>query len=620
MEHQPRTSRLHRPGPPPGTLHDRAPVPVDGEVVGTVLGGRYRIGECIGAGAMGVVWTAWDRRLRRTVAVKQLAARGHRDATEERLARARAMREGRIAARVAHPRAIAVLDVVVNSAGPWLVMEYLPSRSLAALLAAHGPLEPTEAAWVGAQVADALGAVHEAGIVHGDIKPGNVLITDDGVAKITDFGVSRATWDTTATGGGTVAGTPGYFAPEVARGEEPTPASDVFSLGATLYAAVENELVCGRHDNTLAVLHAMAEGRLRPATRAGVLGRPLAAMLRLDPTHRPGTGAVERALRARGGTTPFVPAPRSGGGDVAADVPVPRRPGTANLPSTASGPVAAPTPGPDTGPGEGPGSGVVPDPAPDPVPDPAAADPAAPTPAPPTPAAAPSPAAEPVAGDPQAPAAAAAASSLARPGVTAARRTPRITPVARTGRDHPGRRRRTAVVAAASGLVLAAGIGVAVAATGAGGTVAAPAAPVPGTTEPAPADPLGGAGSTATPTPTPSVAAPVAPQDPSASSDPATVVVNYYASLPGDIDGAWAVLSDEARDDSGGYEGYCHFWSGISAVRATDVSVRGSTVTADIEFTTTSGRTSRENYRFEVDRDDDGQVRIERAQRSSDSS
>ena len=179
-------------------------------------------------------------------------------------------------------------------------MEYLPSRSLAALIAEHGPLEPAEAAWVGAQVADALGAVHEAGIVHGDIKPGNVLITDDGVAKITDFGVSRATWDTTATGGGTVAGTPGYFAPEVARGGDPTPASDVFSLGATLYAAVENELVCGHHDNTLAVLHAMAEGKLRPATRAGVLGRPLAAMLRLDPAHRPGTGAVERALRSRG--------------------------------------------------------------------------------------------------------------------------------------------------------------------------------------------------------------------------------------------------------------------------------------------------------------------------------
>ena len=357
MQHQPRTSRLHRPVAAPSTMHDAAPVPVDVSVAGTVLGGRYRIGECIGSGAMGVVWTAWDRRLRRTVAVKQLADGGHRDATEERVARARAMREGRIAARVVHPRAIAVFDVVVDDLGPWLVMEYLPSRSLAALIAEHGPLEPAEAAWVGAQVADALGAVHEAGIVHGDIKPGNVLITDDGVAKITDFGVSRATWDTTATGGGTVAGTPGYFAPEVARGGDPTPASDVFSLGATLYAAVENELVCGHHDNTLAVLHAMAEGKLRPATRAGVLGRPLAAMLRLDPAHRPGTGAVERALRSRG-TAPFVPAPRR------AAVPAPRVTGTAEVPVPApsaeepgeDGPaeaVAAVTPTPAvTGPSE----------------------------------------------------------------------------------------------------------------------------------------------------------------------------------------------------------------------------------------------------------------------------
>lgn len=253
MQHQPRTSRLHGPVAAPSTMHDAAPAPIDTSVVGTVLGGRYRIGECIGAGAMGVVFTAWDRRLRRTVAVKQLAARGYRDATEERLARARAMREGRIAARVVHPRAIAVFDVVVDDSGPWLVMEYLPSRSLAAVLADQGPLAPSEAAWIGAQVAEALGAVHEAGIVHGDIKPGNVLITDEGVAKITDFGVSRATWDTTCTGGGMVAGTPGYFAPEMARGGDPSPASDVFSLGATLYAAVENELVCGRHDNTLEI-------------------------------------------------------------------------------------------------------------------------------------------------------------------------------------------------------------------------------------------------------------------------------------------------------------------------------------------------------------------------------
>ncbi|MEJ2887572.1 serine/threonine-protein kinase [Actinomycetospora aeridis] len=603
MEHQPRTSRLHGPVAAPSTTHDGASAPVDTSAEGTVLGGRYRIGECIGAGAMGVVFTAWDRRLRRTVAVKQLAVRGHHDATEARIARARAMREGRIAARVVHPRAIAVFDVVVDGdrgagRGPWLVMEYLPSRSLAAVLAEQGPLEPAEAAWIGAQVADALGAVHEAGIVHGDIKPGNVLIADDGVAKITDFGVSRASWDTTSTGGGMVAGTPGYFAPEVARGGDPSPASDVFSLGATLYAAVENELVCGRLDNTLAVLHAMAEGRLRPAARAGVLGRPLAAMLRLDPAHRPATGAVERALRARAGTRPFVPAPRAeasaettgageagDAGDVA--VPAPRPAGTVDLPAT--GPAVA-----------GARDGIDPVPAPV-VPDLAASP-------------------ERIGGA----AAAGAAASLARPGSSPSAAVATPTRAPGTDRRRPARRvvtRRGAAVAAASALALAGGIGVAVATSGSSGSTLAapPPAPAPTSADPAsaPSDPLGGSA------PTPSVAAPLSPVDPAdppSSGDPATVVVDYYASLPGDLDRAWAVLSPRAQDDSGGYEGYQRFWSGIREVRTSNVTVRGDTVTADIEFTTAGGRTSRENYRFEVDRDDDGQVRIQRAQRSSDSS
>ncbi|GAA4926562.1 serine/threonine protein kinase [Actinomycetospora succinea] len=580
MQHQPRTSRMHGPVAAPSTLHPStiqgaAPAPVDTSVVGTVLGGRYRIGECIGAGAMGVVFTAWDRRLRRTVAIKQLAARGYRDATEERVARARAMREGRIAARVVHPRAIAVFDVVVDTAGPWLVMEYLPSRSLSAVLAEQGPLAPSEAAWIGAQVAEALGAVHEAGIVHGDIKPGNVLITDEGVAKITDFGVSRAVWDTTSTGGGMVAGTPGYFAPEVARGGDPSPASDVFSLGATLYAAVENQLVCGHHDNTLAVLHAMAEGRLRPAERAGVLGRPLAAMLRLDPSHRPDTAAVERALRTRAGSTPFIPAPVSE--PAAVDVPAPRPTGTADLPL---GPLVA---------GEEPapvGDGI------DPEADVPAADP------------------DRISG----PSAAVAASALARPGAAAA---PTRTPGTTSDRRRPSRRpspRRIAAVVAASAVVLGAGIGVALAATAGGGTVAAPA---PSTTVPTTAAPASDPFDEVLPTP--SVAAPVSPVDPAGDPDPATVVVDYYAALPGDIDRAWGTLSERAQDESGGYEGYQRFWSGIREVRTSNVSVRGDTVTADIEFTTASGRTSRETYRFEVDKDDDGQVRIQRAGRGSDS-
>ncbi|HSK60929.1 MAG TPA: hypothetical protein VK935_17955, partial [Actinomycetospora sp.] len=186
------------------------------------------------------------------------------------------------------------------------------------------------------------------------------------------------------------------------------------------------------------------------------------------------------------------------------------------------------------------------------------------------------------------------------------------------------RRRGLATVAAASGLVLAAGIGVAVAAGTGGTTVAAPP-PGPVTTstppEAAPSDPLGGAGASSSPMTTPRAAAPLSPTDPAdpTPTDPGAVVVDYYASLPGDIDGGWATLSDRARDDSGGYEGYRRFWSGIRDVRATNVAVRGDTVTADIRFTTSSGRTSSESYRFELDRADDGQLRIQRAQRSADS-
>ncbi|WP_433798587.1 protein kinase domain-containing protein [Actinomycetospora sp. CA-084318] len=573
MDHQDRTSRV-TPADQPSTLHDAAPVTPDPDVEGTLLAGRYRVGECLGAGAMGVVWSAWDRRLSRTVAVKQLTPPRDGDEAEIRAARARAMREGRIAARVVHPRAIAVFDVVMHGSMPWIVMEYLPSRSLAAVLAERGPLPPTEVARIGAQIADALSAVHEAGIVHGDVKPGNVLITDDGVAKLTDFGVSRASWDTTATGGGLVAGTPGYFAPEVARGGDPTSASDVFSLGATLYAAVENELVCGRLDNTLAVLHAMAEGRLRPAARAGVLGRPLSAMLRLEARHRPDTALLRSALEARaalGEAEAALPVPA-----VAPPAPAPDEPGDPSTADVAGRRPAAGTVSPPTGP------------------DDTRAD------------------ADPDDGSddregwfPLAPAGGTVAS----------------TPPAR-GRT---RRRRVLAVAAASAVVLAAGVGAALAAAedartpGPQATVAAPA-PVPSTAD-APAT------APSTETVPPVAGAPLSPGSPTAADEapdpdaPVTeddtrrTVTAYYASLPGNIPGAWALLSGDARQASGGYGGYQRFWGGITSVSATDVQVDGTSARAVLEFVTSSGRTTRETYSFEVDRNAEGALEIRSANR-----
>jgi serine/threonine protein kinase len=241
----------------------------------------------IGVGGMGVVWQAMDERLERLVAVKQLLMQPQRSPGAADEARARAMREARIAARLQHPNAIVIYDVAEHDGEPCLVMEYLPSRSLAAVLGERGCLPVSEVASIGKQIASALAAAHAAQIVHRDVKPGNILITDDGTAKITDFGVSRAAGDVTVTQTGIMAGTPAYLAPEVARGQVPTPASDVFSLGATLYAAIEGQGPFGESENSLALLHAVAGGRLNPPQHAGALSAVLMRLLATDPAARP---------------------------------------------------------------------------------------------------------------------------------------------------------------------------------------------------------------------------------------------------------------------------------------------------------------------------------------------
>lgn len=273
-----------------------------------LVAGRYRLDQRIGTGAMGVVWRAHDERLDRPVAVKELLmppSLAEDAQTAAQTARDRAMREGRIAARLKHPHAIHVYDVALDGATgaidqlvPWLVMEYLPARSLAEVLTERGTLAPREAAGIGQQVAAALAAAHEAGIVHRDVKPGNVLLGQDGIVKITDFGISRASWDATVTRTGVLAGTPAYFAPEVARGEPPGPASDVFSLGSLLYVAVEGEPPFGLDDNPLALLRTVAEGRVRPPRRAGPLSTVLTRLLAEDPAARPSMLEAARALAA----------------------------------------------------------------------------------------------------------------------------------------------------------------------------------------------------------------------------------------------------------------------------------------------------------------------------------
>ena len=278
-----------------------------------VVAGRYRLVNRIGSGAMGVVWEAHDDRLGRTVAVKELLLAPGLSAEETDEAIQRAMREGRIAARLHHPNAIAVFDVVEEAGAPCLVMEYLPSRSLADVLAERGPLSAEEVARIGAQAAAALAAAHAAGIVHRDIKPGNVLLADNGTVKITDFGISRANDDVTVTKTGLIAGTPAYLAPEIARGQDPSPASDVFSLGSTLYAASEGEPPFGLSENTLGVLHAVAAGRINPPRQTGALPDVLVHLLAAEPEHRPTMAQTRELLAAvaagRNPTLPRLPVP-----------------------------------------------------------------------------------------------------------------------------------------------------------------------------------------------------------------------------------------------------------------------------------------------------------------------
>ena len=296
---------------------------------GHLLAGRYRLDRPIGSGAMGVVWQGHDERLDRTVVVKKLRLRPGLPPAKTAAAVARCLREGRIAARLHHPNAITVFDVVDEDNVPNLVMEYLPSRSLATAIADDGSLAPNEVAAIGAQVATALAAAHDAGIVHRDITPGNILLGEDGSVKLTDFGISRAADDVAATTTGPFAGTPAYLAPEVAHGTSPTPASDVFSLGATLYAAIEGTPPFGRAPNVLALLHTVARGQINPPQQAGPLTDVLLALLTADPHARP-TATQAHDLLAAAASTPADETPTDAGAALLTAPTEPARP----LPAT----------------------------------------------------------------------------------------------------------------------------------------------------------------------------------------------------------------------------------------------------------------------------------------------
>ncbi|MFJ2738848.1 protein kinase [Streptomyces sp. NPDC087440] len=250
-----------------------------------LLAGRYQLTHLLGQGGMGAVWRAHDTQLARDVAVKELRLPGHLGEAERANWIARLDREARAAAGLKHPGIITVHDRVAGADGlPWIVMELVTGGSLADLVEARGPLPPEEVAEIGQQVAAALDAAHRRGITHRDIKPANILL-EEGRAVLTDFGIAAVEGDATLTATGMIMGTPAFMAPEQVLGLPATAESDLWSLGATLYAAVEGRAPFAGTTPS-AVLVAVATEEPAPAGRAGPLAPALAGLLHKDPAQR----------------------------------------------------------------------------------------------------------------------------------------------------------------------------------------------------------------------------------------------------------------------------------------------------------------------------------------------
>ena len=258
-----------------------------------VIGGRYRVRSAIGRGGMGTVWLCTDEVLGRDVAVKQVGLLPGATATDT----ARAMREARSSAALNHRNVVTVFDVVQDGDRIWLVMEYVRSSTLSDLIREQGALPPDRVAAIGAQLADGLAAAHAGGTTHRDVKPGNVFVGHDDHAKIGDFGIARHASDEPLTQTGFMTGTASYFSPELATGGNPGPASDVWALGATLYAAVEGRPPYQSRPNPVATLHEIAARQPPRPTRAGPLEPVLNRMLDRDPRSRWSMADAAHALR-----------------------------------------------------------------------------------------------------------------------------------------------------------------------------------------------------------------------------------------------------------------------------------------------------------------------------------
>ncbi|MFF2791054.1 serine/threonine-protein kinase [Streptomyces sp. NPDC058049] len=278
-----------------------------------VISGRYRLLEPIGRGGMGIVWRARDEVLAREVAVKEVRAPdGLEPAELERLYR-RLEREAWAAARVSHRGVVTVYDVASEGGRPWIVMELVRGLSLADVLEAEGPMTPQRAAHIGEQVLAALRSAHDSGVLHRDVKPGNVLIANDGRVVLGDFGIATLEGSSAITMTGEVVGSPEFLAPERALGRDPGPASDLWALGVMLYAAVEG-VSPFRQATALDTLRAVVDAELPPPRRAGALEPVLEGLLRKDPAERLPAAEAARMLRVvgAGGTVRAPGGPVSG--------------------------------------------------------------------------------------------------------------------------------------------------------------------------------------------------------------------------------------------------------------------------------------------------------------------
>ncbi|MGW1332766.1 protein kinase domain-containing protein [Streptomyces rubiginosohelvolus] len=342
-----------------------------GTDAGLVLAGRYRLGDVLGRGGMGKVWRAHDEVLHRTVAVKELTAGLYVAEADRLVLHARTQKEARAAARITHPGVVTVHDVIEYDNRPWIVMQYVDGPSLADQAKESGEVAPREAARIGLHVLSALRAAHGAGVLHRDVKPGNVLLARDGQVLLTDFGIAAIEGDSTITRTGELVGSIDYLAPERVRGGDPGPASDLWSLGATLYTAVEGTSPF-RRTSPISTMQAVVTEEPPAPVNAGPLGAVITALLRKDPAERPTAAQTEqmlldamegrepRAAQAHVPTQRFPEESRYGYGDASGSGTPAGPPGsdgaTARLPGATapSASTASDRPAPDPGPASAP--------------------------------------------------------------------------------------------------------------------------------------------------------------------------------------------------------------------------------------------------------------------------